>query len=227
MLRFEAMPQSATSRAHGTLTPNQRAGKTKRERTRRRILDATEELLVTTPGGYDEVRIADIAERAGTSVATVHQVYGQKASIVVDLFSSNLYGPVHDETQRQLSEGPTTALDILADHLGRLGRAAGRQPALTRAYVRAFATEALLRAPDEPEPSAIRQPADTCQSIIDRARRMGSLPECFSVGPALGAQMTLFLLSLVAQAAPDDIGTVTERVIDMLLTCHDPRQKEN
>jgi AcrR family transcriptional regulator len=220
------MPQSATSRVEGTLTPNQRAGQTKRERTRRRILEATEALLRETPGGYDEVRIADIAERAGTSIATVHQTYGQKATIIADLFST-LYRPVYDETQRKLNEEPTTALDVLSDHLDRLGRAAGRKPALTRAYVRAYAAEALVRAPAEPEPSAIRQPADTCQTIIDRARRTGSLPECFSVGPALGAQMTLFLLSLVAQAAPDDIGTVTERVIDMLLSRHDPRQKEN
>jgi len=58
--------------------------------TRRRILDAARALIVET--GYLNTTVADVAERAGVSVATVYELVGRKATILRELIEHAISG---------------------------------------------------------------------------------------------------------------------------------------
>jgi AcrR family transcriptional regulator len=78
--------------------------------TRRRIVEATRQLLVTE--GYAGMTIEAVARRAVVSVQTVYAVFGSKAGILAELLNQATFGADYEDTVRQTleEEDPETRL---------------------------------------------------------------------------------------------------------------------
>ncbi|NMO04480.1 TetR/AcrR family transcriptional regulator [Gordonia sp. TBRC 11910] len=103
-------------------------GARRRTRTRAAVLAAAEELLAhTTP---DEVRIEDVAARAGVSAASVYVHFGTKDGLVAATIEHLLEVAAEDLTSAYRAPGPAV------DRISGIGRAYLRvlvdHPALTR-----------------------------------------------------------------------------------------------
>ncbi|HTV82865.1 MAG TPA: TetR/AcrR family transcriptional regulator [Acidobacteriaceae bacterium] len=84
-------------RAYQSLTRRRQA-----HETRRRIVDATRQLLQTQ--GYAGMTIQAVARAAEVSVQTVYAVFGSKTGILAELLNQTTFGLDYEETVRQTLE---------------------------------------------------------------------------------------------------------------------------
>lgn len=175
------------------LTPNQRAGQTKRANTRQRVLKATSEILAQKP--IDQLRISEIAARAQLGVATIHQVFGQKSAILRELFWQ-FYGPVEVETRKALGRR-SDLKRLLPDHLLRLGRAVSTHPEIARAFLLSAWQD------DQTEDQSPYRIGDACQSILDSGIRSSILPTVYA-GRGMGFRLSIFVMQTVISVHPDE-----------------------
>lgn len=152
---------STMQRTAGTqMTPHERAGQTRRQRTRRQIEAAVAELL--SEADYDDIRAAHIIERAGVGAATFYQVVGDKSRATASL----VLGELDPDTWEQPgmanpSEHREEELHALLSSLGQYGF---KKPRFALGFCRAYYKNvaALPRGPE---------PIHPCHELIDEVRR--------------------------------------------------------
>jgi AcrR family transcriptional regulator len=104
-----------------------------RER-RRRILDAA--AFLAGKGGFDQVQMRAVAERADVALGTLYRYFPSKIHLLVSVLGQQLEQAA-DTLERRSIPG-TTAADRVMHVLGRTTRALQREPHLTEALSRAF-----------------------------------------------------------------------------------------
>lgn len=86
--------------------------------TRQRVLDATVELLRQRL--RSDVRLEDVAERAGVSVQTVLRLYGRRDDLI-DLALEHTLGEIAGELDRAEPGDVSASISALFDHYERVG----------------------------------------------------------------------------------------------------------
>lgn len=120
--------------ASPSLTPHERAGQTRKERTRRQIEGALIDLLTEKP--YDDIRAAHIIERANVGAATFYQVVGDKGRATTGLVLREL-----DEagvTMDYKSDSKSQPVETFRETMNRLGRFGYESPTHANAFIRAY-----------------------------------------------------------------------------------------
>jgi len=101
----------------------------------RRIVDAASKLAET--GGFDAVRLRDVAEASGVALGTLYRYFRSKEDILVFLLAEEL-----DSLERALRERPphgATARERVGAVFGLTTRALTNRPHFARALLRAVA----------------------------------------------------------------------------------------
>jgi AcrR family transcriptional regulator len=184
------------------LTPNQRAGRTKRARTRSTVLAAAADLLEEV--SYDTLTVAMIAERSGLSVATIHQVFHQKAAIVAEVFWEQ-YGEAREQVLRS-GLPPADPGAAVARYIESVADIVARLPGVGRAMVRAYGCEALGNCVGDDAGERVNlerlvAPVLDLRSLLDQAMTAGHLSVRLAL-PGLAELVFYALVSLVADANP-------------------------
>jgi len=104
-----------------------------RER-RRRILDAAASLAAK--GGFEQVQMRSVAERADVALGTLYRYFPSKIHLLVSVLGRQLEQAA-DTLERRTIDGRTPP-DRVVHVLERLTRAMQREPHLTEALTRAF-----------------------------------------------------------------------------------------
>ncbi len=104
-----------------------------RER-RRRILDAATALA--SRGGFEQVRMRSVADRADVALGTLYRYFPSKVHLLVCVLGQR-FETTRESFERRPPVGDTPA-DRVMVVLGRTTRALQRDPHLTEALVRAF-----------------------------------------------------------------------------------------
>lgn len=115
-------PRSGDARA--------RAGQTKRDRTRRALLDAADTAFGSR--GWARTRVEDVAAAAGVSAATAYNHFPTKHNLVGHVYRP-LVLPLRTQAERDLSNG-RPVVEALADQVRALARTASRHRVLTGAF---------------------------------------------------------------------------------------------
>jgi len=194
------------------LTPNQRAGRTRRDRTRQQVLAATHELLKDR--SYDDLRVADIVKAANIGEATLYQVFRHKAAVVASLFLEH-YQPIEADAERETTDAAIASTEVLSAFLMRLATLAQAEPALARAYLRAFVAEAYMR---EPLPDALddlTRPGAFCQSLLERGLRAGVVSHTLAV-EGVGELLIVTVLQAVLRHGPDQGSLIARRLVEAM-----------
>ena len=139
--------------------PRARAARTKRDRTRRALLDAADSAFGSR--GWARTRVEDIAQSAGVSAATAYNHFPTKhallaqvyAPIINPLLAASPPGHRRGKAGRR-SPGPTRS--------GRLCRLCARNRTLTSAFY-AAASEYTIKTAPCPTPTTTPTPAPSCR----------------------------------------------------------------
>ncbi len=127
----------------------QKAAETKRQRTREALLDGARQLFEER--GWHEIRMEDIARRAGVSPATAYQYFKNKRAIIGPAYEP-YYTELRAELTSDLDEMPAlSALERLVTSLSTLAR---KRPMFTINIMTATREQTLLglaRSDGEPD----------------------------------------------------------------------------
>jgi AcrR family transcriptional regulator len=140
----------------GVDDPRARAARTKRDRTRRALLDAADSAFGSR--GWSRTRMEDIAAAAGVSAATAYNHFPTKHALVAHVFGP-VIRPLRVQAEHDIAvERP--AADALKDQIIGLARLSGRYRTLTSAFWAAVEDHtARVRAlPDPNAPDADADP---------------------------------------------------------------------
>jgi AcrR family transcriptional regulator len=196
------------------LTPNQRAGRTRRNRTRQQVLDAAHGLLAGCE--YDDLRVADIAAAAGVGEATLYQVFRHKGAVIGALYVES-YQAVEAAAQRELGTASVDAVTVLRNFLSGIVDLTEADPALSRAYLRALLSEAYMRSPLPDALADLMRPSAFTQELIDRALHAGQLTPSFAVD-GLGELLLVAIVQTVLRQGPDHGSAAARRFINTIVT---------
>ncbi|MGI5130597.1 TetR/AcrR family transcriptional regulator [Pseudonocardia sp. CA-107938] len=110
--------------------PRARAARTKRDRTRRALLDAADSIFGSR--GWGRTRMEDIAAAAGVSAATAYNHFPTKHALVGHVFDP-VIRPLLVQAQHDIAIGRPAA-DALKDQVIGLARLSGRYRVLMSAF---------------------------------------------------------------------------------------------
>ncbi len=139
------MPSADEPRA---ADPRARAAQTKRDRTRRALLDAAEAMFGSR--GWARTRIEDIAAMAGVSAATAYNHFPSKHSLIGYVFAP-LVRPLLVQAQRAVEAGHPV-VPALEEQVRALARITSRHRELTAAFACAM-QDYTIRVGGPPDPS--------------------------------------------------------------------------
>ncbi|WP_161631732.1 TetR/AcrR family transcriptional regulator [Pseudonocardia asaccharolytica] len=130
-----------------------RAARTKRDRTRRALLDSA--AAAFSARGWLQTRVEDVAAAAGVSTATAYNHFPTKHALIGHVYAP-LVGPVLAQAAIDLDQG-RPVVDALIDHIGALTRVCWRYRALTAAFC-AAAQDYTIRVGGPPRPDDEQDP---------------------------------------------------------------------
>jgi AcrR family transcriptional regulator len=107
-----------------------RAARTKRDRTRRALLDAADANFGTR--GWNRTRMEDIAATAGVSPATAYNHFPSKHALIGAVYGPLVHSLVQQAEQDRRAGRPV--LDALRDQVNALTRTSWRHRGLTAAF---------------------------------------------------------------------------------------------
>jgi AcrR family transcriptional regulator len=176
--------------------------------TRRRILDAARDLAAE--GGYDEVTMRKVAERAGVSAPTAYQYFSSKDHLLVDVMVDRV-----TTTTTALQGRPSRAaapVDRAVATLRRAVRQVEEQPTLYVALTRAYISGA-------PEVAHARGAMETSMSSwIDSALGSVEIDGRAAVVAILESVIFASMVGLVTgRREPHEVGDELERAARTLL----------
>jgi AcrR family transcriptional regulator len=194
--------------------PRVRAAQTKRDRTRRALLDAADSTFGSR--GWANTRMEDVAAAAGVSAATAYNHFPTKHTLVASVYGP-LVRPLLVQAERDIEAG-RPVVDALTDQVRALSRISFRYRKLTAAFWSAV-QEYTIRVAGPPEstddcdPRTLAPVPASIERLVEHGQRTGELRPFPPAPEVSGAVVNLLLLRSINR--PDERADVTS---EMLLT---------
>jgi AcrR family transcriptional regulator len=192
--------------------PRARAAQTKRDRTRRALLDAADATFGAR--GWANTRMEDIAVAAGVSAATAYNHFASK-HVLVGCVYAPLVRPLVIQAEQDLAAG-RSVVDALIDQVRALARISQRNRRLTAAFWSAV-EEYTIKVSGPPNPADDVDPRSlapvplSLRMLMEHGQCTGELR---SYPPALEASgMIVNLLLLRSINRPDESADATAEVL--------------
>jgi AcrR family transcriptional regulator len=192
--------------------PRARAAQTKRDRTRRALLDAADATFGAR--GWANTRMEDIAAAAGVSSATAYNHFSSK-HVLVGCVYSPLVQPLLVQADRDLrAERPV--VDALADQVRALSRISQRNRKLTAAFWSAVEEYTIkVSGPPDPgddiDPRTLAPVPEPLRILIEHGQLTGELRPFPTALEASGMIVNLLLLRSINRA--DEPAEVTAELL--------------
>jgi AcrR family transcriptional regulator len=192
--------------------PRARAAQTKRDRTRRALLDAADSTFGTR--GWARTRMEDIAAAAGVSPATAYNHFPTKHALLGSVYRP-LVRPLVVQAERDIASG-RSMVDALTDQLRALSRISFRYRRLTAAFWSAV-QEYTIRVAGPPDPADDVDPRllapipESLRMIIECGQRTGEL-RTYPTADQLSALIVNVLMER-ALNCPDDTPEATSELL--------------
>jgi AcrR family transcriptional regulator len=192
--------------------PRARAAQTKRDRTRRALLDAADATFGAR--GWANTRMEDVAAAAGVSPATAYNHFPSKHVLVGSVYGP-LVQPLLARAEHDLASG-RPVVDALVDQVRALACISHRHRRLTAAFWSAV-EEYTIRVSGPPDPDDAVDPRtlapvpDALKLLIDCGQRTGQLRPFPSALEASGMVVNLLLLRSINR--PDEPAEVTAELL--------------
>jgi AcrR family transcriptional regulator len=192
--------------------PRARAAQTKRDRTRRALLDAADATFGSR--GWANTRMEDIAAAAGVSPATAYNHFPSK-QVLVGCVYAPLVRPLLTEAEHDLASG-RPVVESLTDQVRALARISHRNRILTAAFWSAVEEYTIRVAgppdpADEVDPRTVAPVPQPLRMLIERGQRTGELRPFPSASEASGMVVNLLLLRSINRA--DEPADVTAELL--------------
>jgi AcrR family transcriptional regulator len=158
------------------IDPRARAAQTKRNRTRRALLDAADAAF--SSHGWGDTRMEDIAAAAGVSPATAYNHFPSKHALVGHVYGP-LVKPLVVQAERDIAAG-RPVVDALSDQVKALARISHRYLKLTAALWSAV-QEYTIKVAGPPDPSDELDPRllapvpESIRLLVEHGQRTGEL----------------------------------------------------
>jgi AcrR family transcriptional regulator len=163
--------------------PRARAAATKRNRTRRALLDAADATF--TARGWVRTRIEDVASNAGVSSATAYNHFPAKHALIAEVFAP-LIAPLVAACRAAAADAarsdtpPAEVVGALVTQIRALTRIGVRNRGITAAYWAAtqdytVRVGALPDPSDEQDPRVIAPVVDVLLDLVENGQRSGAL----------------------------------------------------
>jgi AcrR family transcriptional regulator len=192
--------------------PRARAAQTKRNRTRRALLDAADAAFGSR--GWADTRMEDIAAAAGVSPATAYNHFPSK-HVLVGCVYAPLVRPLIIEAGHDLAAG-RPVIESLTDQVGALARIRRRNPNLTAAFWSAV-VEYTTKVAGPPDPADLGDPRTLAPvpqpllMLIEHGQRTGELRAFPGAVQVSGMIANLLLLRSINHA--DEPAEVTAELL--------------
>ena len=192
--------------------PRARAAQTKRDRTRRALLDAADATFGSR--GWANTRMEDIAAAAGVSAATAYNHFPSK-HVLVGCVYAPLVRPLLSEAEHDIAIG-RPVVDALTDQIGALARISQRYRKLTAAFWSAV-EEYTIKVSGPPDPGDVVDPRTLApvpaplRKLIEHGQRTGELRPFPSALDASGMIVNLLLLRSINR--PDEPAELTAELL--------------
>lgn len=153
-----------------------RAAQTKRDRTRRALLDAADATFGSR--GWARTRIEDIAAAAGVSAATAYNHFPSKHSLIGHVFGP-LVRPLLVQAERDVAEGRPVVV-ALEDQVRALARTASRHRELTGSFFAAvqdytIRVDGPADPSDEIDPRLLAPVPESIRILVEHGQHTGEL----------------------------------------------------
>jgi len=207
------MPPTEPSRA---LDPRVRAAQTKRDRTRRALLDAAEAAF--SARGWGNTRMEDVAAAAGVSAATAYNHFPSKHALV-----GHVYGPLVHPLVVQAARDLATdrpVVEALCDQVKALARISHRYRRLTAAFWSAV-QEYTIRTAGPPDPADQLDPRtlaplpESIRMLVEHGQRTGELRTFPSAVEVSGLIINLLLMRSINR--PEEQPEVTTELLQTVM----------
>lgn len=204
---------SSTDEARPT-DPRARTAQTKRDRTRRALLDAADTTFGTR--GWARTRMEDVAVAAGVSAATAYNHFPTKHALLGHVYWP-LIRPLIVQAERDITAG-RPMVDALTDQVRALSRTAFRYQQLTAALWSAVQEYAIrVEGPADPgddvDPRTLAPVPESLRMLIEHGQRSGELR---AFPPA--TEMSAIIVSLLLPRRVNRPHESPEATAELLLT---------
>jgi AcrR family transcriptional regulator len=196
--------------------PRARAAQTKRDRTRRALLDAADATFGSR--GWARTRVEDIAAAAGVSAATAYNHFPSKHALIGHVYRP-LVLPLVVQAEHDVHDGRSVT-DALIDQVKALVRTASRHRVLTAAFhagVQDYTSRASAspRDDDDLDPRNLVPLPEALRILIEHGQRSGELR---SYPPAADISSMIVDLMLARGATnPEEPAATTAELLLTLL----------
>jgi AcrR family transcriptional regulator len=175
--------------------PRARAARTKRDRTRRALLDAADSAFGSR--GWARTRVEDIAQSAGVSAATAYNHFPTKHSLLAQVYAP-IVSPLLAAAKQDIRAG-RPVLEALSDQVKGLCRLCARNRTLTAAFFAAAAeytikVGALPDLGDDADPRALVPMTEALELIITHGQQLGELRSYPVAGDVAGLVVNTVLI---------------------------------
>jgi AcrR family transcriptional regulator len=192
--------------------PRARAAQTKRDRTRRALLDAADATFGSR--GWANTRMEDIAAAAGVSAATAYNHFPSK-HVLVGCVYGPLVRPLLSEAEHDIAIG-RPVVDALTDQIRALARISQRYRKLTAAFWSAVEEYTIkVSGPPDPDdgidPRTLAPVPTPLRKLIEHGQRTGELRPFPSALDASGMIVNLLLLRSINR--PDEPAELTAELL--------------
>jgi AcrR family transcriptional regulator len=196
--------------------PRARAAQTKRDRTRRALLDAADATIGAR--GWANTRMEDIAAAAGVSSATAYNHFPSK-TVLVGYVYGPLVRPLLAEAEHDIATG-RSAVEALCDQIRALARISQRYRRLTAAFWSAVEEYTIkVSGPPDPtddiDPRTLAPVPEPLRLLIEHGQRTGELRPFPNGLEASGMVVNLLLLRSINR--PDEPAEVTAELLLTML----------
>jgi AcrR family transcriptional regulator len=192
--------------------PRVRAAQTKRDRTRRALLDAADATFGAR--GWANTRMEDVAAAAGVSAATAYNHFPSK-HVLVGCVYGPLVRPLLSEAEHDVAIG-RPVVDALSDQITALARISQRYRRLTAAFWSAVEEYTIkVSGPPDPtddiDPRTLAPVPEPIRMLIEHGQRTGELRPFPSALDASGMVVNLLLLRSINR--PEEPAELTAELL--------------
>jgi AcrR family transcriptional regulator len=192
--------------------PRARAAQTKRDRTRRALLDAADATFGSR--GWASTRMEDIAAAAGVSAATAYNHFPSKHALVGHVYGP-LVRPLVVQARRDIEAG-RPIVDALCDQVKALSRISFRYRKLTASFWSAvqeytIRAAALADPTDDGDPRTLAPLPASITLLVEHGQRSGELRRFPAADEVSGMITNLLLLRSINR--PQEPPEVTAEVL--------------
>jgi AcrR family transcriptional regulator len=195
--------------------PRARAAKTKRDRTRRALLDAADSTFGSR--GWASTRVEDVAQAAGVSAATAYNHFPTKHALLGHVYKPLIH-PLIVQAELDI-EAERSMIEALEDQVRALCRVSFRYRKLTAAFWSAV-QEYTIRVggppdpADEIDPRTLAPVPESLRLLVEHGQRTGELRP-FPPATEISGMIANLLLLRSIRASPDE---PADTAAELLLT---------